>query len=429
MGASNVANGQINAVSPLTVFGFGDLSEGFYAQNFGMGGTSVALREALYINVANPASYSKLEFATMETALSHRFIEQSVPASNMKLLNQSTYFNYFGLGFKLTEKWGASVNLMPFSFVGYNIFTRDSTPAFGDITYLFEGKGGINQVVIGNAYEIFKNFSVGFNARYLFGSIDQNNSVLLNSALFYSSKRVISTGVSAFALDYGLQYTLPLGNNVDFNLGAVYANQIDLKSVQSTVTYSFYTNNSNEIPVDTIESSLGNKGFVTLPGRYSGGLSIGKRDENMFTYSWMITAEYNQTSWSSYRNFQGEGGLNDSWRASVGGYFTPRAAFRGARKSKSYFSQVEYRFGGFYEETFASLDNVSVLNYGATAGLGFPIGYRNLAPGERKTTVLNFGIVVGNRGNGVPTQVNERYVNLLFGITLGDEWFQKFKYR
>ena len=51
---------QVNAVSPLTVFGLGDLSEGYFAQNFGIGGTSIAVREPLYINIAKPASYSAL---------------------------------------------------------------------------------------------------------------------------------------------------------------------------------------------------------------------------------------------------------------------------------------------------------------------------------------------------------------------------------
>ena len=55
--------------------------------------------------------------------------------------------------------------------------------------------------------------------------------------------------------------------------------------------------------------------------------------------------------------------------------------------------------------------------------------YRNLAPGEKKNTVINLGIVVGNKGNGKPEQLNERYANFIFGITLGDQWFQKFKYR
>jgi hypothetical protein len=94
---------QTNAVSPLTVFGIGDLSEGYFAQNFGIGGTSIAVREPLYINIANPASYSALEYTTLEVALSQRFIEQSVQATNQKLNNSSSYFNYFALGFKLKD--------------------------------------------------------------------------------------------------------------------------------------------------------------------------------------------------------------------------------------------------------------------------------------------------------------------------------------
>jgi hypothetical protein len=179
---------QVNAVSPLTVFGVGDLSEGYFAQNFGIGGASIAMREPLFINMANPASYSALELTTLELAVSHRWIDQTIEASGQQLNNQSTYFNYFGMGFKFNDWWGFNATVAPFSFVGYNIFTTDSLAGFGEILYEFQGRGGINQVVIGNGFTPFKNFSVGINVRYLFGSWDQSDAVLFNSGLLYNAK-------------------------------------------------------------------------------------------------------------------------------------------------------------------------------------------------------------------------------------------------
>jgi hypothetical protein len=166
-----------------------------------------------------------------------------------------------------------------------------------------------------------------------------------------------------------------------------------------------------------------------LPSRYGIGLTYGKMSENELNYAWLITGEYSNTQWSAFRNFEGEGGLTDSWRASAGGYFIPMYAFEGSRRAKTYFSRIQYRFGAFYENTQVQLNNANVVNYGFTAGLGLPIPYKNLAPGERKSTLLNLGIVIGNKGNGQADQLNERYINLLIGITLGDQWFQKFKYR
>jgi len=426
-----VAHSQTNAVSPLTVFGIGDLSEGYFAQNFGIGGTSIAIREPLYINIANPASYSALEYTTLETAVSQRFIEQTVESSNQKLNNQSSYFSYFGLGFKLKDWWGMSVSLSPYSFVGYSIYTQDSLADFGDVLYEFQGNGGINQAVFGNSFELFKNFSVGINMRYLFGSYDRSDAVLFNNSQFYNSKRLRTDGVSSFAFDYGVQYQLPLKNNLEMNFGATYANQINLNAVQSSLNYSFIYNGSGiEVPVDTLSAFIDQKGKISLPSRYGVGVSIGKKHPDWQSYAWMINGEITTTQWSNYRNFNGDNdGLQNAWRISAGAYFVPQYAFAKQKRSKSYFSLIEYRMGGFYERTQLNLDNQPVLNYGATAGFGFPIAFRNLAPGEKKSTMINFGIVVGNKGNGQPDQLNERYANLIFGLTLGDQWFQKFKYR
>ena len=421
---------QVNAVSPLTVFGLGDLSEGYFAQNFGLGGTSAAVREPLYINIANPASYSALEYTTLEVAVSQKFIQQRIQATNQELNNQNAYFNYFGLGFKINEWWGATASLAPYSFVGYNIYTTDSVAEFGDILYEFQGTGGINQVVLGNAFEPIKNLSIGINVRYLFGSWDKSAAIVLNNSTFYNSKGLSTTGVSSFAFDYGAQYTLSLANQKRLVLGGTFANQINLNAIQSSVKYSFlYNAQGIQVPMDTLSASLDVPGTITLPSRYSLGFSYGKTNENYASYAWMITGEYASTQWSKFRDINEIGGLNNSFRTSVGGYFIPAYAFEGSKRAKTYFSIVEYRFGGFFEQTQLQLGGKDVTNYGITMGLGLPVFFRSLAPGEKKSTIFNFGIVVGNKGNGQTDQINERYINLLFGLTLGDQWFQKFKFR
>lgn len=426
-----ILHAQTNAVSPLTVFGIGDLSDGYFAQNVGIGGNSIALREPLYINIANPASYSALEYTTLEIGVSHSFIEQTVNGTDQRLVNQRTLFQYFSLGFRATDWWGFSATLSPYSLVGYSIFTTGYDDEFGDILYTFEGDGGINQVVIGNGFEPFKGFSIGANLRYLFGSYDRSSSVLFENSAFYNSKKLTSTGVSSFTADFGAQYVYALSNKYDFTVGATYANQMDLKAQQNALTYSYVISNSGlEFPIDTTSALLNQGGTIRLPASFGIGFSIGAKNEDMLGKSWLISGEFKTSQWSKYKDFEGQNqGETDSWRASVGGYFTPYFAFNRKKRSRSYLAQIQYRFGAFYEGTQVTINNAQVTNYGGTFGMGFPFSLRNPAPGEKKSTVLNLGIVVGNRGNGQLNQINERYVNLVFGITLGDKWFQKFKYR
>lgn len=425
-----LVHAQVNAVSPLTVFGLGDLSEGYFAQNVGNGGSSIAIREPFYVNIANPASYTALEYTTLEVAASYKIIKQTVKATQQELNNSNGYFNYMGLGFKLKDWWGMAASLAPYSFVGYNIFTTDSLQDFGNILYEFQGKGGINQLVLGSAFEPIKNLSIGVNARYLFGSWDRSDAVLFSTPGFYNSKRNTRNGVSSFTFDYGVQYTLPIGGSKEIILGANYATQTKLDAIQNAITYNYVFNSSGiEIPIDTLTFVSNVSGSITLPSRYGGGISLGKRNQNYLGYAWLVSGEYSTTKWSTFRDFSDEGGLNDSWRATIGGYFIPAYAFEGSKRAKTYPSIMEYRFGGFYENTQVQLNDKAVVNYGLTFGLGFPIVYRNLAPGEKKNTVINLGIVVGNKGNGQPDQLNERFVNFLLGITLNDQWFQKFKFR
>jgi hypothetical protein len=223
---------------------------------------------------------------------------------------------------------------------------------------------------------------------------------------------------------------LPLQNGKQLIFGANYANQINLNAIQSSVTYSFLFNNQgNEIPFDTVSATIEQPGKIRLPSRYGLGVTYGKMAENELNYAWLITGEYSTTRWSAFQDIEGNGELTDAWRASLGGYFIPMFAFNKSRRAKTYFSRIQYRLGAFYENTQVQLNGEDVVNYGFTAGLGLPIAYRNLSPGERKSTLINIGIVVGNKGNGQADQINERYINLLVGITLGDQWFQKFKYR
>ncbi len=426
-----VAKGQANSVSPFTVYGLGDLSEGYFAQNFGIGGTSIGVREPLYINMANPASYTALDFTTLETAMSFKVVEQSIESTNQKLRNQNAYFNYFALGFKIKDWWGMSVSVSPYSFVGYNIFTTDSVADFGDVLYEFQGKGGINQAVFGNGFEIAKNLSVGINMRYLFGSYDRSEAVLFSDKSYYNAKKKTSNGVSSFAFDFGLQYEKHLKENKVVTVGATYANQIDLNAQQDLLQYTFlYGNTGTENIIDTVDASLDVKGKITLPSRYGVGLSYGYKNPDWYGYAWMITGEFSSTNWTRYSNFEGNnGGLKDSWRVAFGGFMVPQYSFEKFKRGKTYFSKIEYRIGGFYENTQVKIEDIGVINYGATAGFGLPFPYKNLAQGEKKYTMLNLGIVVGNKWNGEPDQLKERYVNLIFGITFGDQWFQKFKYR
>ncbi|MBQ1214182.1 MAG: hypothetical protein IIX81_04080, partial [Tidjanibacter sp.] len=57
---SAMAQSSLNAYSPYTFYGIGDIHEQGIAATRSMGGTALGFRNPLYINTVNPASYSSV---------------------------------------------------------------------------------------------------------------------------------------------------------------------------------------------------------------------------------------------------------------------------------------------------------------------------------------------------------------------------------
>ena len=146
-------------------------------------------------------------------------------------------------------------------------------------------------------------------------------------------------------------------------------------------------------------------------------------------YSWLITGEYNRSNWSEYVNAEGERGLEDSWRASLGAVLSSPAMLLRKEGRRSYFSEIEYRFGGFYENTNLLIDNQPVTVKGASFGFSLPFIPKNSLPYDRKINHLSFGIIVGSKSSSANSIITEDFINLTFGITLNDLWFRPRKYR
>ncbi|MCT4624633.1 MAG: hypothetical protein N4A46_13515 [Schleiferiaceae bacterium] len=432
-----IVKGQVNSVSPFTLFGVGDLSEGYFAKNISMGGTYSALRDPLFINLANPASLSSLELTSLDFGVTHRFLRQTDQNSGNSINNQNTYFHYFAMGFKFKEWWGSAISLTPYSQIGYSVFTQEEHPDFGFTQYNFQGDGGINQIVWGNSFELWKSLSLGVNARYLFGTNRKRISAEFEDRTFLNSRRNEELRVSDVVFDFGLQYEIKLDRDAEdpkfyhknLVIGATYGNNSQVNANQSLVDYTYGYDNSNiEVPVDTTNSVIGYKGSIMLPTKYSVGLSYGGLTKAKFGNSWMVTADFTQTNWSEYNNFEGEQGLKNSRKFSVGGYFIPRYSFKQSGRG-SYFGEIEWRMGVFYEDSHIQVDNQPVTVQGFTAGFNLPFKPKNLIPGDQKLNNFSFGIVVGTKSSESNTLITEDFINLTFGLTFNDLWFQKRKYR
>ncbi len=163
--------------SPWSRYGLGDIVPGGNVANRGMGQLSAAYSDYQTINFINPASYSK--FGPQRAIL-----DIGLDINNRKLSNNrgstyssnNVYVPYLASGFQIKPQkakydWGLAFGLRPLTKVSYNIQSGSRMESGDSVQTIYKGNGGSYQAFIGSAIGI-KNFSVGFNTGYRFGSKD-----------------------------------------------------------------------------------------------------------------------------------------------------------------------------------------------------------------------------------------------------------------
>ncbi len=173
MMCSMVVTAQTFTSSPYSIYGAGMLQQHFSGLNRGMSGTGIAVQDAFNLNHINPASYGSIT-----QPVSHAFEMGLYATSNHFSTSQSsesktsgglTHINYW---FKFKPWWSTTFGLTPFSSMSYDV-TGVREIGGGSVNYRYSGSGNINALKMGNAFNLGKNLSVGFNASFLFGSLDK----------------------------------------------------------------------------------------------------------------------------------------------------------------------------------------------------------------------------------------------------------------
>lgn len=421
---------QENTVSPYSRLGLGDFYTNNLARTQGMGGAILGVRDALNLNPANPASYNALELTTFEIGFEASIIEQVQESPAINSSNSSSGLRYFAVGVPLKDWWGLGFGIQPYSFKGYNISQQLTVADTIDVTESFIGSGGLNKIFFGNSFEVAKGLSLGFNAGYIFGKV-QESTVTDWNGNFFDTESDLVVNVKGFQFNFGGQYVHDLAENRELVLGLTFSNSSSLDAEHNLFTYTSLNNRS----IDSLTNTGSSNSEVTLPTEFGIGLAYGQRIEQSSNYAWLLSADFETYNGESFVNYDNSQPFTNAFKAEVGGYIIPRYAFKGLNRSNSYLGKVEYRLGAFYHKTpieivNASNPNGTVINdYGITFGIGLPIRAKNLAPGERKINTINTGLVLGRRGQLGNGLIQENYLNIYVGITLNDKWFIKYKYR
>jgi|TARA_B110000238_G_scaffold165250_1_gene180514 hypothetical protein len=405
--------------SPYSFFGIGEQYTPRTAENATMGGIGVAFNHYKYLNFTNPAANAFLRETTYSLGLLNN--DLTLNTADTKQNSISTSLNYIALGFPIGNKAGFSLGLQPISSVGYSLSNNDFD-ANGDLSAitLYAGKGGVNRIYGSFGIQVSKQFAVGVELDYSFGTIENsitNQRANTSLASKYKEENIIRGG----AITLGTQYQKTLKDKLYFSAGATVKLGTDLNTTGNEYLYSLTVSGSSDIPRDTVYANA-ISGKYKLPLKSILGVGLGKHDK------WHIGLEYqNQAALESegFTNTSNSSyAYEESSRISLGGFYLPKI-----NSISNYWERVTYRGGLRFEKIGLAVDGsgtganfTSIDDFGMSFGLGLPL---------KQLSTVNLGFEYGKRGTTANNLIEENYFNVRLSLSLtasgAQGWFRKRK--
>ena len=411
------------SASPYSFYGIGSLNFNGTTENRAMGRLSI-LTDSIHMNFRNPASFTGNDLKAFNNE--GRLVKFTVSVGNTDInfktdnttgKSTRTSFDYLGLSIPM-GKFGMGFGLMPHSSVGYKLESLDVDNL---IKYKYSGKGGLNKVLLGFAYQFSESLAAGVNFDYNFGNI-QNNAVeflydVNLDPLDYHSREANRSDLSGFSYNLGLTFKPMISDLIQLHSAFTYAPNYNLNSKNNRTFSSIVINSiGEEFPINNIDVNLESLGLkktnLSMPSKTSIGLGIGKLRK------WFIGTEYTFVKTSVFKSDLiniDNSSYEDASTISLGGFFIPEYS-----SFNSNLKRFVYRSGIYFEKTGLIINNQSIKELGITFGLGVPVG--------SMFSNLNFALEVGKRGTTDANLVEEKFMNLKMSLSLNDRWFVKRKY-
>jgi hypothetical protein len=388
-----------NLSSPYSVYGIGEIQELQPDRSSGMANTSMSLVSTPgFILNKNPASLIGLERSLGQVDLgivgkTVTFKGNVINGDNNKA--KDVTIKRVSLSAKLNNHWASSVGFKPFSYVNYQ-FTGQKSVEGSTNTYTgnYEGNGGLHNVFWNNAFGIGKHLALGVRSNFIFGSINQTETLQTLSSTIVSQVQDYYTG---FRFEGGAIYGGKLTKNWKFSLGGKVTTKNDLTS-SKTLTVS----EGGSIVENNKELS---NGTFTLPWQYDAGIALINKGRSTFT------VDYSYGNWNKLNPSGGTYAMVNSERLSAGFQFSRQVQRFGMVAEKSYFSA-----GVFTGQSYLQVKSQEIKEMGATIGYG---GYlsRGLA--------YNVAVEGGRRGTITNNLVRENYFQFTLSLSYREVLYSK----
>ncbi|NDV79042.1 OmpP1/FadL family transporter [Dysgonomonas sp. 511] len=397
--------------SPYSRYGYGVLKDKAVGPSKAMGGIGYGLRNSQSANPLNPASYSRVDSLTFlfDIGVNATFGKMSDgTASDSK---KSGGLDYITVLVPLKKGLGFSFGVVPFTSLGYK-FGHDGSSDLTPNTQAFSGSGGLSQIYAGLGYSTpVKGLNVGFNAAYLFGTLEHTRNLTLASNA-NSSADVTELSVKAVQFDFGLQYEKAIAKNKVLTIGAVYSPKISPRTKYTNYDYRI---ESNKTVVDTTEY---NKVDAGIPETYGLGFTLNHNNKLV----WGADVTYQKWKGTKYTEYMHDGmtvdnRFNDRWKYSLG------AEYMIDPYDRSFFKKIKFRGGVNYSNSYLNVNTdqgaKGYNEYGATLGFGFPIK-DNIG---QRVSYVNLNFEYKKLKPKISSMIDEQYFGVSLNVNINELWF------
>jgi len=395
--------------STYSSLGIGEFNTSGFTQNQGMGGMGISYGNSFGINHVNPALSVQNYAFNFQAAINYERINATSGERSSEI--DGGGLGYVAMSFPIKpSKMSLGLGLNQISSVNYNLTFRNPV-ADTDITAFnnIDGNGGISEAYVNTGFQVFKNFNLGFQGSYIFGStIRRNNLTLTNDQsepIGGSSEYYERLSLSDVSIKGGAHYMAKVGNRKFLHFGTIYQVFGEINGKEFAKVADSGQASNPETPGDILSNDI--SGTIYIPNRLGYGVTYEKLNK------FMIGLEAQHQDFSAYRSFNGTTGeLNSSFKIGLGGQYIPDLF-----SMDNVFARSIYRMGFEYEQTPYLIRNMAINDVGINFGASIPMNNLSL---------MNLAFKLGTRGSTENNLVRENYIRVSLGFSINDNsWFYK----
>lgn len=392
-----------NMSSPYSVYGVGEMQNTWSDRSSGMANTSVSLVSTPgFLLYKNPASLIGLERSMGQVDLgivARTTTFKGTPISGDNNSAHDVMINRFSLSAKINNHWASSVGFTPFSYVSYSFVGNKSIEgSTGTYAGQYDGNGGLNNIFWNNAFAIGKHVAMGLRSSFIFGSINQVETVQ-GAGVTVPIVSTVQNYYNNFRFEYGAIYSSKINKNWKVSLGGKVTTKTDLRQDKNLTVMEGTTAVEQNKELGT--------GTFTLPWQYDAGIALINKGRSTFS------VDYSYAKWDGLNGSTGSStwAMVNSQRLSAGVQISNQVQRFGLTAEKSYF-----QVGVFSGQSYLQVKGQQINEFGVTAGYG---GY--LSRG------LSYGLSLegGRRGTITNGLVRENYVQLTLALSYREILYSK----